>query len=184
MVFNVLTGNSDAHLKNLSFLVTSRGIELAPYYDLVAVGVYETTAFGKDTWPTTRLAWPLCGKSSFQELSRSTLIEAGRELGLSEEVAVRLLNAQTGRIEKAASKLLAEIETENAQLLEARPELAATFAGELRCLRAVLCVVIKGMVARLSEPREAVHDAEAEMALNDISSSGRSARPQPRARRP
>lgn len=152
LVFNLLTGNSDAHLKNLSFLVTRRGIELAPYYDLVAVGVYKTRAFGKNTWPATQLAWPLCGKNSFHELSRPTVLEAGRELGLSKEVAVRLLNAQVRRIEQAARSLLAEIETENTQMLETRPELGITFAGELRCLRAVLEVVIRDMAARLGEP--------------------------------
>lgn len=151
LVFNVLTGNSDAHLKNLSFLATRRGIGLAPYYDLVAVGVYESRAFGKNTWPATQLAWPLCGKKTFQELSRSTLLEAGKELGLGKDVAIRLLNAQTERIEKAASEVVAGIEAENAQLLETRPALAATFAGELRCLRAVLEVVIRGMVAQLGE---------------------------------
>lgn len=164
LVFNLLTGNSDAHLKNLSFLVTRRGIELAPYYDLVAVGVYETRAFGKDIWPATQLAWPVCGKSSFRELSRSTMIEAGAELGLGKEVAVRLLHAQAGRIEKAAHSLLAEIETENAQMLETRPQLAATFAGESRCLRAVIEVVIKSMAAQLGAPRpEAVTPVPGEM---------------------
>lgn len=159
LVFNLLTGNSDAHLKNLSFLVTRRGIELAPYYDLVAVGVYETRAFGKDTWPATQLAWPLCGRRSFHELSRPTVLEAGRELGLSQEVAVRLLNAQVGRIEQVARSLLAEIEAENTQMLETRPQLAATFAGELRCLRTVLEVVIGGMAAQLGERKDSVPSA-------------------------
>lgn len=151
LVFNILTGNSDAHLKNLSFLVTRRGIELAPYYDLVAVGVYETRAFGKDTWPATRLAWPLCGRHSFHALSRPTVVEAGRALGLGNEVAVRLLHAQLGRIEQSARSLLAQIEAENAKMLETRPQLAPTFAGELRCLRSVLAVIIKDMVTRLGE---------------------------------
>lgn len=151
LVFNLLTGNSDAHLKNLSFLVTRRGIELAPCYDLIAVGVYETRAFGKHTWPATRLAWPLCGKNSFHELSRPTMLEAGSAIGLSKEVAVRLLNTQVNRIEQAARSLLEDVEAENAQMLKARPELAATFAGELRCLRAVLEVVIRDMIAQLGE---------------------------------
>lgn len=152
LVFNLLTGNSDAHLKNLSFLVTRRGIELAPYYDLLAAGVYETRSFGKDTWPATQLAWPLCGRHSFNALSRPTVLDAGRELGLSQEVAVRLLSAQVDRIEQAARSLLAEIETENAQLLKARPDLAITFAGELRCLRAVREVVIRDMTSRIGRP--------------------------------
>ena len=161
LVFNLLTGNSDAHLKNLSFLLTRRGIELAPYYDLLAVAVYETRAFGKDIWPRTRLAWPLCGKRSFHELSRSTLLDAGRELGLSKGVAVRILDAQVYRIEQEARSLLAEIEAENARLLESRAQLASTFAGEMRCLRAVLEVVIRDMVACLDERKASAANSSA-----------------------
>jgi len=149
LVFNLLIGNGDAHLKNLSFLVTGRGIELAPYYDLLAVGVYETRAFGKDAWPGTRLAWPLCGRNSFHELSRSALLEAGRELGLGKGVAARILEVQVRRIEQEARALLAQIEVENARMLASRAQLASTFAGEMRCLRAVLEIVIREMVTCL-----------------------------------
>jgi len=149
LVFNTLTGNADAHLKNLSFLVTRRGIEFSPCYDLVSVGVYDSRAYDKAIWPATRLAWPLGGKTSFNELTRGVLLEAGRNLGLSEEVAARILSAQVDRIERNARSILAEIETENAAMLITRPELAATFSGELRCLRAIVEVVVKEMVARL-----------------------------------
>ncbi len=40
-VFNVLVGNSDAHLKNLSFLVDARGIELSPHYDLLSTAAFD-----------------------------------------------------------------------------------------------------------------------------------------------
>jgi len=40
LVFNYLVGNSDAHAKNISFLVGSSGIDLAPAYDLLCVKVY------------------------------------------------------------------------------------------------------------------------------------------------
>src|SRR5690606_22286919 len=42
LVFNVLIGNSDAHLKNLSFLVSHEGIQLAPFYDLLSIAAYES----------------------------------------------------------------------------------------------------------------------------------------------
>lgn len=152
LVFNVLTGNSDAHLKNLSFLVDNRGIELAPYYDLVAVGVYESPSYGEHTWPATRLAWPLCGKETFADLSRDVLVDAGQELGLSAEVSQRLLDAQVRRIEKAARTILTEVEAENVEMLKTRPELAPTFAGETRCLRAIIEVVVREMAGRLRAP--------------------------------
>lgn len=149
LVFNLLVGNSDAHLKNLSFLVTDRGIQPAPYYDLIAVGVYDTIALGKGVWPGTALAWPLCGQSTFAALTRATLLEAAAALGIAEETANRLLNAQVGRIEIAARELLSSIEADNAKLAVARGELAATFAGETRCLRAIIEIVIRELVAKL-----------------------------------
>ncbi|MBK6847681.1 MAG: HipA domain-containing protein [Proteobacteria bacterium] len=40
LVFNYLIGNSDAHAKNLAFLVSSDGLTVAPCYDLLSVAVY------------------------------------------------------------------------------------------------------------------------------------------------
>jgi serine/threonine-protein kinase HipA len=61
LVFNVLVGNSDAHLKNLSFMVSHTGIQLAPFYDLLSVACYDPG------WPKqTRLAWPILGVHFFQ----------------------------------------------------------------------------------------------------------------------
>ena len=155
LVFNVLTGNSDAHLKNLSFLVDNRGIELAPYYDLVAVGVYDSPSYDHYTWPATKLAWPLCGSKTFADLSRDILLDAGQGLGLSAEVSQRLLDAQVRRIEKAARAILTEVGTENVEMLKTRPELAPTFAGETRCLRAIIEVVVREMAGRLGAPGQA-----------------------------
>ena len=40
LIFNVLIGNSDAHGKNISFLVGKQSYQLAPFYDLLSI-VYE-----------------------------------------------------------------------------------------------------------------------------------------------
>jgi serine/threonine-protein kinase HipA len=40
LIFNYLIGNSDAHAKNISFLVDSTGYELALAYDLLSVKLY------------------------------------------------------------------------------------------------------------------------------------------------
>ncbi|MCK5797621.1 MAG: type II toxin-antitoxin system HipA family toxin [Deltaproteobacteria bacterium] len=40
LIFNYAIGNSDAHAKNISFLIDTRGIVLAPAYDLLSVSVY------------------------------------------------------------------------------------------------------------------------------------------------
>lgn len=40
VIFNYLIGNADAHAKNLSLLITSEGISLAPFYDIISTAAY------------------------------------------------------------------------------------------------------------------------------------------------
>jgi len=40
LIFNFLIGNSDAHGKNISFLLLPQGPELAPFYDLLSTRIY------------------------------------------------------------------------------------------------------------------------------------------------
>lgn len=40
VMFNYLTGNADAHAKNISVLVDEKGFRLAPFYDLLCVRAY------------------------------------------------------------------------------------------------------------------------------------------------
>lgn len=149
LAFNVLVGNSDAHLKNISFLVDATGLRLAPFYDLLAVGVYGTPAFGKKEWPHVPLAFPIGDATTFHEVSRGTLIEAGKSLGLRADTAVRILDEIADRIEAAARDLLAEIEEENRELSDGPA--GATLGGELRCVRAIIEIVIRDNVARLTK---------------------------------
>lgn len=150
LVFNVLTGNSDAHLKNLSFLVSEEGIQLAPHYDLLSIAGYDSRAFDKAGWPEhTTLAWPISGAKRFSDINRAVLIEAGAALNLAKPTAERLLDSLRERISQAAEDLYATVEAENAALVTQRPELAATIAGESRCLRTIQHLVITDMVAKL-----------------------------------
>ena len=146
LVFNVLVGNSDAHLKNLSFLVSHEGVQLAPFYDLLSVATYDTPAFGKKGWPAqTQLAWPILGVRHFSDINRDLLLEAGVALNLAKGTAERLLENLRSRVVQEAEALCAEVESENAQIAHARPALSATMAGEIRCLRTILHTVVKGM---------------------------------------
>jgi hypothetical protein len=130
-------------------LVDSRAIRVAPFYDILAVGVYGTPAFGKQEWPHLPLTFPLLGRNTFQELDRDAVIEAGAALGLRAGTARRLLDYQVGRIVVAARQLLEEIESENARLTAGRPDLAVTFAGEMRLLRGIVSITIRDMAVRL-----------------------------------
>lgn len=144
LVFNVLVGNGDAHLKNLSFLVSHEGVQLAPFYDMLSVAAYDTPAFDKNGWPArTPLAWPILGARHFSDINRGLLLEAGASLNLARGTAGRLLENLRGRAVREAEALYAEVEAENARIAHARPELSATMAGESRCLRTILHTVLK-----------------------------------------
>jgi serine/threonine-protein kinase HipA len=146
LVFNVLIGNSDAHLKNLSFLVSHEGVQLAPFYDLLSVATYDSPAFDKKGWPAqTQLAWPVQGRHHFSDMNRDLLLEAGAQLNLAKSTAARLLENLHSRALAQAQALYAEVEVENAQIALARPELSATMAGESRCLRAIVYTVLQEM---------------------------------------
>jgi serine/threonine-protein kinase HipA len=151
LVFNVLIGNSDAHLKNLSFLVSHEGVQLAPFYDLLSVATYDTPAFDKNGWPAqTQLAWPILGMRHFSDINRALLLEAAAVLNLAKGTAERLLENLRSRIVQETEALYAEVETENTQIAHAHPELSATMAGESRCLRTILHTVIKEMVKQIA----------------------------------
>lgn len=151
LVFNVLVGNSDAHLKNLSFLVSYEGVQLAPFYDLLSIATYDSAAFDKKGWPTqTQLAWPILGVRHFSDIKRGLLLEAGASLNLAKGTAQRLLENLRSLAVREAQGLYAEVEAENAQIASARPELSATMAGESRCLRAILHSVLKEMAEQIA----------------------------------
>ncbi|SFB54685.1 HipA domain-containing protein [Azotobacter beijerinckii] len=150
LVFNVLVGNTDAHLKNLSFLASHAGIQLAPFYDLICTAVYDTPAFDQARWPAaTTLAWPIEGRARIAEVDRRCLMEVGEAMRIRPSTVARLLDSLRDKVAGEAQALYAQVERENAELIAQRPELAATFAGELRCLRTILHVVIAEQVARL-----------------------------------
>ena len=151
LVFNVLVGNSDAHLKNLSFLVSHEGVQLAPFYDLLSVATYDSPAFDKNGWPAqTPLAWPILGVHHFSNIHRGVLLQAGEALNLAKGTAERLLENLCHRVMPEAETLYAEVEADNARIVQTRPELAATLAGELRCLRAILHTVLKEMTKQIA----------------------------------
>jgi len=41
LIFNLVVGNNDSHLKNLAFLQTEEEIRLAPFYDLLSTSIYK-----------------------------------------------------------------------------------------------------------------------------------------------
>lgn len=151
LVFNVLVGNTDAHLKNLSFMVSPQGIQLAPFYDLLSIAAYESIAFDQTGWPEqTLLAWPIMGVRRFAQIDRSLLLKAGLSLGLGTATAQRLIENLRSRIVQASETLYAEYEEENKKRLSSQSNVSTSLAGESRCLRTILHVVIKHMAKQIA----------------------------------
>lgn len=154
LVFNVLVGNSDNHLKNISFRIDSAGIHIAPAYDLLCTAVYETRAManGNATWPETSMTIPLDSATTFAKVTRAHAITAGRALGLAEPTAERLLNDLARAIPKAAERIVAEIHAGMKDAISASPDpkgAGAQAEGEMRMLRAVQKIVLSEMADRL-----------------------------------
>jgi serine/threonine-protein kinase HipA len=154
LMFNVLVGNADNHLKNISFLVDASGIEIAPAYDLLCTAVYDTRAMAGDKaqWPASPFAINLVEASRFDEVRRSDVVAAGRLLGLSQATATRELDRLVNIIPIKTNELIGEIETHRDTHLAAssNPDAVRAFmAGETRMLDAVRHIVIAEVARRL-----------------------------------
>lgn len=154
MLFNVLVGNGDNHLKNVSFRVTSQGISVAPAYDLLCTGVYETKAFAdeKARWPHVPLALSLGEAKSFDQVNRAHLVAAGETLGLTAKAAERELDVMVRGLPAHANRLVAEIESAFDKVIAQSPDPQTAGlhrAGELRLLRAIVLIVLPDTVNRL-----------------------------------
>lgn len=154
LVFNLLVGNGDNHLKNISFLVDASGIEIAPPYDLLCTAAYETRSLANKEarWPHTPLALTIGTATTFGSVTRRHVTEAAEQLGLNAATAHRELDRLVKAVPIAADHLLMEIEANVAQDVAASPDPEATrgyIAGELRLLRAVRHIVIAEMARAL-----------------------------------
>jgi len=141
-VFNLLTGNSDAHLKNLSFLVNAEGIELAPFYDLVSTDCYRAEIGNLPRWPETNLSTPIGAATRFADVTRQDLHSFARQLDITPRVADRALSELTDQI-------TAEAEALYEQFAALQIPQAIARESQLKTLRKILILAIREMVQRL-----------------------------------
>lgn len=136
VLFNYLVGNGDAHLKNLSFVPSQNGLELAPHYDLVSTAVYADAGKHVDE----PLSQPIGSATSFGAVTREACIEAASHMGLKQTVAAKEIDKLVQIIRIQAHELLALIET------------SAPYPGkegELRLLRQIAHMIIGEFAARI-----------------------------------
>jgi serine/threonine-protein kinase HipA len=139
--FNLLIGNADAHLKNLSFRVGPSGFDLAPFYDLVSTESYRAAHGNTPRWPDRPLSMPVGKAHTFAAVRREDCLSIGDTLGVTQRTASRLLDDLISSIDRAAQQLYHEF--------EAMAIPGKTRAGQLRVLRNIHLIVIRDMTARL-----------------------------------
>lgn len=142
VLFNLLSGNADAHLKNLSFHVDVAGISLAPFYDLVSTESYHTTPGSNPAWPDTPLSTQIGDAKTFAQVNATRYAEFAESLGLTRTAIRRLVHDFVAKIEPAADAVIAEFERLDVP--------APVRAGQLRVIRTIRVVVLREMVRRFA----------------------------------
>ncbi len=150
LVFNILVGNDDCHLKNLSFHVRPDGIWLAPHYDLLSTGIYHTKTFADEraTWNQVQMTFPLPGAQTFGDVTLDSVLAAAQLLGMTEPVARRIVKEVTSRVEKAFAIIVANHESSARKM---SPERVIYTAVESRLLLVFQHITLKDMLLRLRD---------------------------------
>ena len=148
LLYNLLVGNNDNHLKNLSFKVDREGIALAPFYDLLSTTIYHARIFAHERadWPRVPLTLSLPGCSTYEEVTRAGLIKAGEKLGLPARICEREITRMSKTLLVTLDGLIQDIQVENLNY----PETIRRFlAGETRLIHAFRHIVVPEMLGRI-----------------------------------
>lgn len=91
LMLNFILGNTDAHAKNLSFIVSPRGLTVAPFYDLVNGSAYAYQDMAQCIGGESNLS--VIGKTQWQQLAKECAIP----MNLLKQLAKPLL-ARFGKV--------------------------------------------------------------------------------------
>ncbi len=95
LIFDFLIGNTDNHIKNLSFLYSAdlKGKRLAPAYDMLSTAVYESS--------TRDMALSVGGAVSLDELGRTSFETEAQMLGVGTKKVLQQFDVMANRFEAA-----------------------------------------------------------------------------------
>lgn len=142
VVFNVLIGNGDAHLKNLSLFAGREGYALAPFYDLVSTAAWATPQqSGQPAWPDIDLSFLIGTAKRFGEIERENFFELAEEIALPRAVAEKEIDKLTFRIIPAADRVMEEL-----KVMRVPDEVRAS---QINMLRAIRYLPVTDMVRKL-----------------------------------
>jgi len=148
LLYCVLIGNDDNHLKNLSFRVDAEGITPSKHYDLISTGTYHTRAFAEDRaiWPELPMGIPLPDAKRFGEVRRRHLLEAGDAIGIPPQIAGRTITNMIAALRRETPPLLAAVENG----YDKHPAAMEGDRGiELRAARAIWHATISQMLSQV-----------------------------------
>ena len=132
MVFNYLTGNNDAHLKNISFFVLNNGFQLAPFYDLLNTSCYGATS---TEWMKSTMVTPLEDVQYFGDVTVDILLQTGRYFNVGSEKNIKKdLLKLAESVKSEATNLYNELSETN----EDKPEHLKLNDGEFQHLRKLI----------------------------------------------
>ncbi|MCF8027228.1 MAG: type II toxin-antitoxin system HipA family toxin [Desulfobacteraceae bacterium] len=100
VVFNYYIYNADAHAKNISFLLKSDEIRLAPFYDLMCTGVYEGVH--------DKLAMKIGNENRPRWIYIRHWERMAQAVGIGAKLVLKTLNEMGKEITEAAEKVASE----------------------------------------------------------------------------
>jgi serine/threonine-protein kinase HipA len=138
VIFNLLIGNGDAHLKNISFFYKNGSVELTPFYDLLSTVIYVNDGARA---LHEKVSIPINSKERFDEINRDDVLAFANEIRVPKRAAQDILDRML--VEVAQQFPLLYQEAENAPANEYK-------AGELRMLKQIEHLVFRPMFEQLS----------------------------------
>ncbi|MEH6823995.1 MAG: HipA domain-containing protein [Motiliproteus sp.] len=138
-LFNILVGNSDDHLKNLSFIPAGSQLILTPHYDLLSTAVYAPD----NGWGAVTIEWPIGNAKIYSQITLNDIHLLAATLKLPKRYADSIVQRFCSQIFKCADRLIETHQSSDS------PGLAK--AGQLRLLRSIRFGVINDMVDQLTQ---------------------------------
>jgi serine/threonine-protein kinase HipA len=130
VILNVIACNTDAHAKNYSLLLSARGAELAPIYDIMCADVWDGV--------TRNLSQKIAGKARGEHLKRRHWEQFARDCGLNPTRLVARVAALCATAQKEVAAAAAEVEAMPAGGHLLLPKAAEAIETRVRALLAGL----------------------------------------------
>ncbi|MEH6651134.1 MAG: HipA domain-containing protein [Motiliproteus sp.] len=138
LLFNILVGNNDDHLKNLSFFPDGDRLVLTDHYDLLSTTVYAPN----DGWELEQTTWPVGQAQNYSQIDINCIHQLAQSLKVPKSYVDRTIKRYCSQICALADSLIAEHSASD------QPGLAK--AGQQRLLRKIRYGVINDMVGQLT----------------------------------